>query len=176
MEHNKYMDAVACDYLLVNNKEETIDRKNCMKDPIGCGIIFQSSQLFEIGLYDEEFQSGIGRSLPFDTQSYQQLFRFITSPQKEDMPLHRSLTSSYTLSFDEWKGRIKTSLFHEKLIETTERKLFDISYLLFEPIREYQSKTLMGEETSVKLEGMLPLHMAEIRSTEPTWKPGEYGE
>ena len=56
MEYNKYMDAVACDYLLVDNKEETIDRKNCMEDPIGCGIIFKTSQLFEIGLYDEEFK------------------------------------------------------------------------------------------------------------------------
>ena len=30
--------------------------KNCLKDPIGCGIIFKSSHLLEIGLYDEEFQ------------------------------------------------------------------------------------------------------------------------
>ena len=56
LEQNKYMDAVACDYLLVDDKEEVIERKNCIKDPIGCGIMFKSSHLFEIGLYDEEFQ------------------------------------------------------------------------------------------------------------------------
>ena len=55
IEQNKYMDAVACDYLLVDNKEEVISRKNCIEDPIGCGIMFKTSQLFEIGLYDEEF-------------------------------------------------------------------------------------------------------------------------
>ena len=56
MEQNKYMDAVACDYYLVDNGEEILDRKNCLTDPIGCGIMFKASQLFEIGLYDEDFK------------------------------------------------------------------------------------------------------------------------
>ena len=159
------------------------ERKHMMKISEKYELPLEELAIMDIieRIYDEEFQSGIGRSLPFDTQSYQQLFRFITSPQKEDMPFHRSLTSSYMPLFDmgmgvytERVGTEKMSLFHEKLIETTERKLFDISYLLFEPIREYQSKIAL--EGIGKLEGMLPLHMAEIRSTEPTWKPGEYGE
>ena len=56
LEQNKYMDAVACDYLLVDDLEEVIDRKNCLDDPIGCGIMFKTDHLIEIGLYDEEFQ------------------------------------------------------------------------------------------------------------------------
>tara|TARA_Y100001970_G_C14199329_1_gene840154 strand:- start:147 stop:800 length:654 start_codon:yes stop_codon:yes gene_type:complete len=56
LKKNNYMDAVACDYLLVDDKENIIDRKNCSADPIGCGIMFKSSQLFEIGLYDEDFK------------------------------------------------------------------------------------------------------------------------
>ena len=55
IEQNKNVDAIACDYLLVDNNEEVISRKNCLTDPIGCGIMFKSSHLFEIGLYDEEF-------------------------------------------------------------------------------------------------------------------------
>ena len=56
IEQNKYMDAVACDYLTINDSERVITRENCMESPIGCGIIFKSSQLFEIGLYDEDFE------------------------------------------------------------------------------------------------------------------------
>lgn len=55
IEQNNYMDAVACDYLIINDKEEVLERKNCMAEPIGCGIIFKTSHLLEIGLYDEEF-------------------------------------------------------------------------------------------------------------------------
>ena len=40
----------------INKNEQILERKNCLKDPIGCGIIFKSSHLLEIGLYDEEFQ------------------------------------------------------------------------------------------------------------------------
>lgn len=55
IEQNKYMDAVACDYLLIDIKEEIIARKNCMEEPIGCGILFRKEQLIDIGLYDESF-------------------------------------------------------------------------------------------------------------------------
>lgn len=52
---NHYMDAVACDYLVVNDREEVITRKNCSEDPIACGIMFRKEQLIDIGLYDESF-------------------------------------------------------------------------------------------------------------------------
>jgi len=55
LEQNKYMNAVACDYFIVDDQEQVIERKNCIENPIGCGIIFKSSHLFEIGLYDEDF-------------------------------------------------------------------------------------------------------------------------
>ena len=53
--HNKYMDAVACDYFLVDDNEAIIDRRNCIEFPIGCGIMFRKEQLVDIGLYDDEF-------------------------------------------------------------------------------------------------------------------------
>jgi len=52
---NRYMDAVACDYLLVDDHEEVLTRKNCTEEPIGCGIMFRTEQLIDIGLYDESF-------------------------------------------------------------------------------------------------------------------------
>jgi GT2 family glycosyltransferase len=52
---NPWMDAVACDYHLVANNDEVIERMNCEEKPIGCGIMFRIDQLVELGLYDEQF-------------------------------------------------------------------------------------------------------------------------
>lgn len=54
---NEHMDAVACDYLLVDDDETVLGRRNCLEHPIGCGIMFRIEQLIDIGLYDEEFLS-----------------------------------------------------------------------------------------------------------------------
>ena len=56
LEQNKYMDAIACDYLMVDDEENVLEHRDCMEHPIGCGIMFTSNHLFEIGLYDEEFR------------------------------------------------------------------------------------------------------------------------
>ncbi|MBE2205458.1 MAG: glycosyltransferase family 2 protein [Chthoniobacterales bacterium] len=55
LANNLYMDAVACDYLLVDDREEVLARKNCLEEPIACGIMFRTEQLIDIGLYDESF-------------------------------------------------------------------------------------------------------------------------
>ena len=55
LSNNLYMDAVACDYLMVDDREEVLARKNCLEEPIGCGIMFRTEQLIDIGLYDESF-------------------------------------------------------------------------------------------------------------------------
>jgi glycosyltransferase involved in cell wall biosynthesis len=52
---NQYMDAVACDYLEVDDAGNLLARKNCMEDPVGCGIMFRVDQLLEVGLYDDKF-------------------------------------------------------------------------------------------------------------------------
>jgi len=51
---NPHMDAVACDYLVVSDNEQVIAAKNCMEEPIGCGIMFRIEHLVELGLYDEQ--------------------------------------------------------------------------------------------------------------------------
>lgn len=57
LDLNSHFDAVACDYLLVDDQEEVLGQKNCMEEPIGCGIMFRIDHLIDIGLYDEEFLS-----------------------------------------------------------------------------------------------------------------------
>ena len=52
---NEDIDAVACDYLLVDDNEQVIGHKNCMEDPIACGTMFRIEHLIDIGLYDENF-------------------------------------------------------------------------------------------------------------------------
>lgn len=52
---NNYMDAVACDYLLVDDDENVLARRNCLEEPIGCGIMFRTDHLIDIGLYDDDF-------------------------------------------------------------------------------------------------------------------------
>ena len=54
---NNNFNAVACDYLLVDNQQNIISQNNCEKDPIGCGIMFKIDKLIEIGLYNEDFLS-----------------------------------------------------------------------------------------------------------------------
>jgi glycosyltransferase involved in cell wall biosynthesis len=56
IEFNKYADAVACDYYLVNDNEEVLQRVNCLEHPIACGILYKKSHLIELGMYDESFK------------------------------------------------------------------------------------------------------------------------
>lgn len=53
---NQYLNAVACDYLLVDEKGVHIGLRNCEEDPIGCGIMFRIEHLIDLGLYDESMK------------------------------------------------------------------------------------------------------------------------
>jgi len=55
ISQNKYMDAVACDYNIIDDKENILSRNSCIDNPIACGIMFNTDQIVKIGLYDEEF-------------------------------------------------------------------------------------------------------------------------
>jgi len=63
LEANEYADAIACDYLLLDDTENVIERANCMEKPIACGIMFRKRQLLDIGLYDESFRCHEERDL-----------------------------------------------------------------------------------------------------------------
>ena len=52
LDLNDYMNAIACDYLLVDENEKIIERKSSESEPIGCGIMFRKEVLEEIGYYD----------------------------------------------------------------------------------------------------------------------------
>ena len=75
---NEDIDAVACDYLTINDNEHVFDRKNCLEDPIACGIMFRIEQLIDIGLYDESF---------FAREDEDLRIRFLKKYQIERVPL-----------------------------------------------------------------------------------------
>ncbi len=52
---NEGSHAMACDYILVDDNERVLGHKNCMDEPIACGIMFRIEQIIDIGLYDEDF-------------------------------------------------------------------------------------------------------------------------
>jgi hypothetical protein len=49
------MDAIACDYYLIDKNEKILQRVNCLEKPIGCGIIFKTDQIVKLGMYDKDF-------------------------------------------------------------------------------------------------------------------------
>jgi glycosyltransferase involved in cell wall biosynthesis len=55
LTENPEVDAVACDYLLVDNDEEVIGRGSAEEHPIACGVMMRLNQLQDVGLYDEDF-------------------------------------------------------------------------------------------------------------------------
>ncbi len=67
--------AIACDYLLVDDQENVLGRKNCMDDPIGCGIMFRTDCLVNIGMYDEEFLMHEDRDLRIRFQNQYEIHR-----------------------------------------------------------------------------------------------------
>tara|TARA_B100001989_G_scaffold3713_1_gene2525 strand:+ start:75336 stop:75953 length:618 start_codon:yes stop_codon:yes gene_type:complete len=56
LKRNKYIDAVKCDYYIVDKLENITTLENSEKKPIGCGIMFRREQLIEIGLYDPNYR------------------------------------------------------------------------------------------------------------------------
>ncbi len=57
LELNNTIDAVSCDYFLVNDKEIHLEHVCANEKPIACGIMFRKDYLYEIGLYDESFKA-----------------------------------------------------------------------------------------------------------------------
>lgn len=56
LELNEHVDAVACDYLLVDDRENVVSRGDASRDPIGCGIMFRTARVRELGGYNQEFR------------------------------------------------------------------------------------------------------------------------
>lgn len=56
LKQNSNIDAVSCDYHIVDDHENHIGRFSGSEHPIACGVMFRKELLFEIGLYDPSFR------------------------------------------------------------------------------------------------------------------------
>lgn len=63
LDMNRNYQAVAVDYVKVDEFENVIQRVNCFEEQIACGIMFRKECLFEIGLYEEKFRMREGHNL-----------------------------------------------------------------------------------------------------------------
>lgn len=60
---NRHYQAVAVDYVKVDEFENPMERVDCFSHHIACGIMFRKECLFDIGLYDESFSMREGHEL-----------------------------------------------------------------------------------------------------------------
>lgn len=65
LDSNNSANAVACDYVTVDDNENILSRFDSSKMPIGCGIMFHKDKLIESGMYDSEFLCHEERELRF---------------------------------------------------------------------------------------------------------------
>jgi len=104
LEFNSDWQAVAVDYLLVDDNEQVIRRNSCNENPIACGIMYRREKFIEEGLFDEAFRMHEDRDFRIRfTRKYQ--------IQRIAIPLYRyrkhgnNLTSNKELS-DVYKKKI----------------------------------------------------------------------
>lgn len=106
LDQNEYVDAVACDYLLVDDMENVIERGNCVEVPIACGIMFRKKHLLDIGLYDEEFRWHEDKELRIRFEKQYSISRL-------ELPLYRYRRHEKNITND--KSSMK--LHHENLVK-----------------------------------------------------------
>jgi len=100
-------DAVATDYFLVNDEEETIRKINVFDQPIACGIMFKKEQMIETGLYDTSLHIGedVDFRLRFD-KSYK--------VERINLPLYRYRMHKHNITSDELRNRFYLNKVAEK--------------------------------------------------------------
>ena len=56
LKANNHAFGVACDYLLVDEKERSLERRSAIEWPISCAILYRRDLLIQAGLYDSDFR------------------------------------------------------------------------------------------------------------------------
>jgi len=69
---NREYQAVAVDYVQVDEFETALGKFNCLEHQIACGVMFRKECLFDIGLYDETYRMREGHEL---RRRFEQKFR-----------------------------------------------------------------------------------------------------
>lgn len=108
LTYNNHIDAVCCDYYLVDDKENIIRRENSQKNPIGCAIMFRYEHLVKIGMYDSSFKLHEDKDLrirflkffkihraPLPLYRYRRHLQNITNNKKENLKFKKKLITKH---------------------------------------------------------------------------------
>lgn len=82
LELNEHIDAVACDYFLVDEEENVLSREDASRNPIGCGIMFRTARVNQLGGYNEEFRA-------HEDKEFRSRFEELYSVGHLQVPLYR---------------------------------------------------------------------------------------
>jgi glycosyltransferase involved in cell wall biosynthesis len=104
---NPAYDAVACDYVVVNDREEATGRVNSDEQPIACGVMFRVDSLVKIGLYDEQF-------LLYEDLDLRIRFLQQHSLKRIELPLYRYRKHSANMTNDRQKKSYYSTLLEQK--------------------------------------------------------------
>lgn len=96
---NPDLDAIALDYIKVDEKETVISRYNCETDPIGCGIMFRHEHLITLGLYNVDQKLHEEKEL---MERFQKQYSLTRVP----LPLYRYRDRGDSISNDEQLKKI----------------------------------------------------------------------
>lgn len=107
LEQNPQIDAVACDYVVVDDKENVLSRENCLENPIACGLMFKKNHLIDIGLYDESFRC-------HEDIELRHRFEKKYAVSRVELPLYRYRRHSDNLTNNEEQMNFHLNLFREK--------------------------------------------------------------
>lgn len=107
LAHNSHWGAVACDYILVDEHENHLQRISVDEHPIACGIMFRKDYLITIGLYCEKM-------LVCEDEELRQ--RFLKNYQIGHIPLpfyryvrHEKNMTNNVDRVNEYRKRLKSS-------------------------------------------------------------------
>ena len=103
---NNSIDAVACDYQLVDMRENVIKTVNCMEEPIACGIMYRTQQIHEIGLFNPSFRL-------FEDREFRRRFLRQYSYTRLPIPLYKYLMHDTNLSKNQQMISYYTALLEE---------------------------------------------------------------
>lgn len=104
LELNPDWDAVACDYLLVDELEKVIRHVNCLEEPIGCGLMVNRGLIEALGGFNEEFLINEEREFRYRLEKIVEIHRVA-------LPLYRYKRHPDNMT----NQREKVAFFDEKL-------------------------------------------------------------
>ena len=106
LQLNKKIDAIACDYFKVDEQENILSNNDCFKDPIGCGIMFRTQHMVEMGMYNQDF-------IMAEEEEFRMRFEKKYKISRVQIPLYRyrqhdNNMSKDTLKKNEYKNKIRS--------------------------------------------------------------------